>query len=127
MVMVPYKSVAAALVLTVLFGPLGLFYSSFLGGVVMSIFGLVGVGTMASMRSPFPMATVWLFSLIWSMAAVRLYNRKMLKIAVTGCLHETKKEKEFNMFSRKKQKSQEKSSSHEEPVSNEEATASWKL
>lgn len=124
MIMVPYKSVAAALVLTILFGPAGLFYSSFLGGIVMSIFGLVGVGTMASMRSPFPMATVWLFSLIWSMAAVRLYNRKMLKIAVTGCLHEAKK---ASFFSRKKQKTQEELSPNEEHASNEEATASWKL
>lgn len=118
MVSVPYKSVAAALVLGVLFGPVGVFYSSFLGGIVMSIFGLVSIGTMASMRSPLPMATVWLFGIIWSMASVRFYNRKMLKIAIRGSLDEPKKS-----FFRKK----EKPKTEEPVVSSEETPTSWKL
>lgn len=90
MINVPYKSVAAALVLVVLFGPIGIFYSSFLGGVVMSILGLISIGTMASMRSPLPMATVWLISILWAMVAVRFYNRSMLKIAVNGSMKDVK-------------------------------------
>ena len=89
MLMVPYKSVAAALILAVFFGPIGVFYSSFLGGIIMSIFGLVAIGTMASMHSPLPMATVCLLGIVWSMAAVRLYNRKMLKIAINKGVENT--------------------------------------
>lgn len=132
MIMVPYKSVAAALVLVVLFGPVGVFYSSFLGGVVLSIFGLVSIGTMASMRSPLPMATVWLFGIIWSMAAVRFYNRKMLKIALTGGLSDSKEEKKS--FFHKKPTPQAAAPSEpankasvEEPSDSDEATTSWKL
>ena len=88
MVRVPYKSVAAALVLAVILGPIGVFYSTLLGGVVMSIFGLVAIGTMASMHSPLPMATVCLLGIIWAMISVRCYNHKMLKIAVGGTLDE---------------------------------------
>ncbi len=86
MIVVPYKSVAAALILVVFFGPIGLFYSSLLGGVIMSIFGLVAISTMANMHSPLPMATVYIFSMLWTMISVRFYNRKMLKIAVSGSL-----------------------------------------
>jgi hypothetical protein len=127
MIMVPYKSVAAALVLTIIFGPLGLFYSSFLGGVVMSIFGLVAIGTMASMRSPLPMVTVYLFCMLWAMAAVRSYNHTMLKIAVSGCLHKPAK-KRSNFFRRKKHDKTpyipEESASE---VTESEDNASWKL
>lgn len=78
----PYKSVAAALLLAVLLGPIGLFYSSFLGGVSLVIFGLMATGTMTRMHSVLPMATIWLFGIIWAMAAVRHYNHKLLKLAL---------------------------------------------
>ena len=130
MVNVPYKSVAAALVLAVLFGPIGVFYSSFIGGIVMSIFGLVAIGTMASMHSPLPMVTVCLFGIVWAMISVRFYNHKMLKIAVGGTLSEPMR------FRKKKNKAVKK---EPEPVEvptaivandlneTEEGPASWKL
>lgn len=126
MVSVPYKSLAAALLLAVFFGPIGVFYSSLIGGVVMSIFGLVAIGTMASMHSPLPMVTVCLFGIIWSMISVRLYNRKMLKVALTGTLEEPKH------FCRKKEvkKEAEKSTEpavNDELVDAEEDSAAWKL
>ena len=127
MVMVPYKSVAAALVLTIIFGPLGLFYSSFLGGIIMSIFGLVAIGTMASMRSPLPMATVYLFCIVWAMAAVRFYNHKMLKIAISGSLHAAVKKKS-SFFGRKRQdKTEDSSAEVVTEVAESEDNASWKL
>lgn len=122
MVNVPYKSVAAALVLALLFGPIGLFYSSFIGGIVMSIFGLVAVGTMVSMKSPLPMATVWLLSIVWAMISVRFYNHKMLKVALTGELAES-------LRFRKKKSVEQVSKPVETPevVESEEDPASWKL
>ena len=120
MVRVPYKSVAAALVLAVILGPIGVFYSSFMGGMIMSIFGLVAVGTMASMHSPLPMATVCLFGIVWAMISVRLYNHKMLKIAINGRLEEP--------WQLRKKKTVKK---EPEPVNEineaEENPASWKL
>ncbi|MES2203809.1 MAG: hypothetical protein V4496_01170 [Pseudomonadota bacterium] len=125
MVSVPYKSVAAALVLAVILGPIGVFYSSFIGGVVMSIFGLVALGTMASMHSPLPMATVCLLGIIWAMISVRFYNHKMLKVALSGNLSES-------MRFRKRKKSILKKEAKsvdlpEEVAEAEEAPASWKL
>ncbi len=134
MLIVPYKSVAAALVLAVLFGPIGVFYASFVGGIVMSIFGLVAVGTMASMHSPLPMATVCLFGIIWSMASVRFYNHKMLKIAVNGCFGDPansadQKPKKKPRFFRKEKivKDQQTSEVITDTPDVEESTFSWKL
>lgn len=128
MIRVPYKSVAAALVLAVILGPIGVFYSSLIGGVVMSIFGLVAIGTMASMHSPLPMVTVCLFGVIWAMISVRFYNHKMLKIAISGTLSEP-------LRFRKKKMRKEVSEPVEAPAAvasnnlneTDENTASWKL
>lgn len=120
MINVPYKSVAAALVLAVLFGPIGTFYSSFLGGVVMSILGLVSFGAMTSLHSSLFMTAVWLLSVLWSMVAVRFYNRKMLKIAIHGCLEDSGNQPSFF---RKKATVDNVSASKAE----DDAAASWKL
>lgn len=88
MLFVPYKSVAAALILAIIFGPLGLFYASFVGGIVMTLLSIAAIGTMASMHSPLPMATMYLVSMIWAMASVRWYNYRLLKIAVEGRIHQ---------------------------------------
>jgi len=84
MLLVPYKSVAAALILSIIFGPLGLFYSSFVGGVMMTLLTIAAIGTMTSMHSPLPMATMYLGSIVWSMVSVRWYNYRLLKIAIEG-------------------------------------------
>lgn len=138
MLIVPYKSVAAALVLAVLLGPIGVFYSTFLGGIVMCIFGLISVGTMASMKSPLPMVTVCLVGIVWAMAAVRVYNRKMLEIAIKGCLNEPKEKtttkiKESRSFFRRDKNNAPKDNRSAEPFSTdeiletEENTTSWRL
>ena len=74
----PFKSTAAALLFTLVLGPIGLFYSSIIGGVVMTAFAIAAVGNVVQSHSPLPMATVWLFSLLWSMIAVSRYNKKLL-------------------------------------------------
>ena len=75
----PFRSVAAALLLALLFGPIGLFYASLIGGLVMTAFSLVAVGTVIKTASALPMGTIWLCSIIWAMIAVRYYNHKLLK------------------------------------------------
>lgn len=76
---VPFRSVAAALLLAIVFGPIGLFYASLMGGLVMTAFALVALGTVMKMASLLPMATIWLLSIVWAMAAVRYYNHQLLK------------------------------------------------
>ena len=78
----PFRSVAAALILAIFFGPIGLFYSSLIGGVVMCAFALAGLGTVVVMNSALPMVTIWLFSILWAMIAVRFYNHRLLKTFV---------------------------------------------
>ncbi|MBP9726170.1 MAG: hypothetical protein KBD83_01715 [Gammaproteobacteria bacterium] len=134
MLIVPYKSVAAALVLAVLLGPIGVFYASFVGGIVMCIFGLVAIGTMASMHSPLPMVTVCLFGIVWAMAAVRFYNYKMLKIAVNGCFGDpvspiAQKLKKNRGFFRKEKivKDEQASEVTPETPDAEDGASAWKL
>jgi len=70
-----YKSIAAALLFAVVLGPIGLLYSSFLGGVVMIILGFIVVCA----KYPVPIILVWLISCIWSVGAANRYNRKLVK------------------------------------------------
>ena len=69
----PFKSVAGALLFSVLLGPIGLLYSSFRGGVIMIILGFI----VACAKYPVPIVMVWLISCIWSVAAVNKYNGKL--------------------------------------------------
>jgi len=70
----PYKSVAVALVLSILLGPLGLLYASFWGGLLMIPLGII----VLSGKYPFPVILLWLACSIWSVRAVEVYNRKLL-------------------------------------------------
>lgn len=86
------KSLGLALVLTVLFGPLGLFYATVWGGLVMALFGpflffLVAIlglawnntwimGMSIGMWLVF-IAADWLTSIIWSVISVYSYNKKV--------------------------------------------------
>lgn len=71
----PYKSVALALVFAVLLGPVGLLYASFWGGFTMIVLAVV----MASGKYFFLMFMVWVGSCIWAVGAVEKYNRKNLQ------------------------------------------------
>lgn len=70
----PYKSVAVALLFSVLLGPVGLLYASFWGGVVMIMMGIVVVSNLFL----FPIILVWLISCVWAVGSVETYNKKLL-------------------------------------------------
>jgi hypothetical protein len=72
----PFKSVAGALLFSVLLGPIGLLYASLLGGVIMICIGIVFMSKPTALL----MAMVWTVSCIWSVAATNRYNHKILKI-----------------------------------------------
>ncbi|MBV9575000.1 MAG: hypothetical protein JO149_00055 [Gammaproteobacteria bacterium] len=71
----PYKSTAVALLFSVIFGPVGLLYASFWGGVSMILIGIVVV----SSKYFFPILLLWLICCIWSVGAIEAYNQRVLK------------------------------------------------
>jgi hypothetical protein len=67
------KSVGAALALTFFFGPLGLFYSSVTGGVVMLILSVV----LATVTGGVSLFLTWPACMIWGAIAASNYNSAM--------------------------------------------------
>lgn len=73
----PFKSVAAALMFSVLLGPVGLLYATLWGGALMIMLGVVVI----SSKLLFPMILVWVSCCVWSVAAVEKHNRLLLQVA----------------------------------------------
>lgn len=69
----PYKSVAAALLFSVILGPVGLLYASYWGGLIMIVLAIV----IMSNKLLFVTFLLWLICCIWSVGAVETYNRKL--------------------------------------------------
>lgn len=69
----PYKSTAAALMFSVLLGPVGLLYASFWGGITMIVVGII----VLSNKFIFPVILLWLTCAIWSVGAVERFNRQL--------------------------------------------------
>ncbi len=68
------KSMAITLLLTLFFGPLGLFYTSVAGGVIMLILSiLVGVFTFG-----FGLIATQVICVIWGAVATDDYNKKIM-------------------------------------------------
>jgi hypothetical protein len=75
-VVVSTKSMGLSIILTVLLGPLGVFYSSVPGGIILCIAGLVIGFVTLGMGVPL----VWVASIIWGAVAVQQYNAKLTGI-----------------------------------------------
>lgn len=71
----PYKSVAGALLFSVILGPVGLLYSSLLGGVILIVLCFAAVSSKLFVA----LGVFWLASCVLSVAAVNRYNKKILK------------------------------------------------
>ena len=68
------KSQGIGLILTLLFGPLGLFYGSTIGGIIMTIIAIpVAIFTMG-----FGMIAINLICCVWSLISVSSYNKNLL-------------------------------------------------
>jgi hypothetical protein len=68
------KSMGVALLLTFFFGPLGLFYSSVIGGVVMLFVG----GAVMVFTAGFGAVLVWPICMIWAGVATSAHNKRLL-------------------------------------------------
>lgn len=64
------KSMGISIILTVLFGPLGLFYSTIVGGIVMLIINLV----VGFLTAGIGLLITWPICIIWGAVAVKSYN-----------------------------------------------------
>lgn len=67
------KSVGVALILTFLFGPLGMLYSTISGGIIMLVISIiVGVVTLG-----FGLLLTWPVCMIWAAVAANNHNQKL--------------------------------------------------
>lgn len=73
--MLPLKSVSIALLFSVFLGPVGILYSSVIGGIIMIMLGFI----IFSYKLIVPIILVWLISCIWSVAATNHYNKRLLR------------------------------------------------
>lgn len=67
------KSTVLGLILAFFFGPLGLLYSTVLGGVIMIIVALIAFFILPIIGP----IVAWLISFIWAFVALVLYNGKV--------------------------------------------------
>lgn len=70
----PFKSVAGALLFSVVLGPVGLLYSSLWGGVIMITLCFAALSDKLNTAA----MVFWIVSCIWAVAAVNRYNKKVL-------------------------------------------------
>lgn len=73
----PFKSVAGALLFTVLLGPIGLLYASFWGGFIMILIGII----VFCNKFFFPILLTWLICCIWAVRAVEKHNKTVVAAA----------------------------------------------
>lgn len=74
-VVVASKSMAVAIILAILFGPLGMLYSTVKGGVIMLIlFAIVGVLTVG-----IGLFVLWPICVIWAAVAANAHNNQMVQ------------------------------------------------
>jgi hypothetical protein len=74
---VPYKSMAASVLLTLFLGPFGLLYSSFFGALIMTILIVPGLFMpMTNVTVP-SVITLWLICHFWGALSTSRYNKKL--------------------------------------------------
>lgn len=70
------KSVGIGLLLTFLFGPIGMLYATIWGGLLMMVVNLVvGIATFG-----IGLLFTWPIQLIWVVLSIRSYNKKLMKL-----------------------------------------------
>lgn len=72
--LLPTKNMRTALVLNVIFGPLGMIYSTITGAVIMSILSLITIIFAFGIW----IIIVWTIQFIWTAIAVNMYNKRIL-------------------------------------------------
>lgn len=68
------KSMGVSIILTVLFGPLGMFYSTVIGAIVMAILSVI----VAVFTVGIGLIITWPICIIWGAVATSSHNKKLL-------------------------------------------------
>lgn len=75
MVVKQTKNPGTALILTALFGPLGMFYTTIKGGIIMMIINLLLIFPTIGLIT----VITWPIQMVWSYRAAVNYNRKLME------------------------------------------------
>ena len=73
-VVIPTKSVGIAIMLTLFFGPLGMFYSTIAGAIVMFVATLLALFLTAGIG----LLLTWPVGVVWAAIAASSHNKKLL-------------------------------------------------
>lgn len=74
----PYKSLAAAIMLSVILGPIGLLYATFVGSLIMTLlFLFVTLISFFGIKVGAFYLLFWMISIFWCVAKVNRYNKKI--------------------------------------------------
>lgn len=73
-VVTPTKSTGISIILTVLFGPLGMFYSTVIGGIIMLIVSVI----LGAITFGMGLLVTWPVCVVWAAMAVGSHNKKLL-------------------------------------------------
>ena len=73
-VTVPTKSVGISILLTILFGPLGMFYSTILGAIIMCLISIL----ICSFTLVLGLLIIWPICIIWGAVATSSHNKEIL-------------------------------------------------
>ena len=73
-IVTPVKSVGVSIILTVLFGALGMLYSTVLGAVIMIVLSII----VGFLTFGFGLIFIWPIAIIWGAVATSLHNKKLL-------------------------------------------------
>lgn len=76
-VVVLQKSVGISVLLTFLFGPLGMFYSTIMGAIIMMVISII----IGFVTFGFGILLTWPICMIWGAIAASSYNKKLLAAA----------------------------------------------
>ncbi|HEV7427987.1 MAG TPA: hypothetical protein VGQ46_16645 [Thermoanaerobaculia bacterium] len=74
LIVVPTKSVGIAILLTVFFGPLGMFYSTVIGAIVMFFINVLAIFFTAGLG----LFVTWPIGIVWAAMAASSHNQRLL-------------------------------------------------
>ncbi len=105
------KSIVVTLLLTIIFGPIGLLYATIIGGIIMTapflIFFFYLNDTMLAIGSTIVyLPFAWVISIIWGMIAVSIYNKRVEKAqyqSIIAAINAPAKEKQITTEATEKQ------------------------
>jgi hypothetical protein len=73
-VVTPTKSMGISIILTILFGPLGMLYSTVGGGIIMGVISI----PLALLTAGFGLILTWPICVIWGAMATSSFNNRLL-------------------------------------------------